>query len=55
MEVSMLKNVAKIVSKARIEHGYTQKELADMLNINVNTIQKIEYAKGSINSSISIS
>lgn len=42
-----MKKNGEFLKKYREEFGYTQKELAEKLNININTIQNIEQNKRS--------
>lgn len=39
------RNFAKYLRANRKRHGFTQAMLAESANVNINTVQKMEYAK----------
>ena len=40
--------IASVVREGRIAKGYTQKELSELSNISIRSIQRIENAKYSV-------
>ena len=44
-EVNIMNINGSIIKKYRIEKGYTQQELADVMNVDAKTIQKWESGK----------